>query len=234
MCANLHTGREGIRAVLCAVHMMKSLLVFVSLLFVSTGFSAGVISITPATPVSDDVLLSAIAEVETGNNSAVVGNSGERTRLQIAPETWVRFSHVPHSAAASHPQETDRVARAYLASIRSRLKSRGLPITPFFIAAAWNAGPGWSSLPSSTIAYADRVANLVAAARPVAAKPVQPVQQVAVAEPIPVISVEDVPAPSVTIALAQSGHPISSNSFALVLPSCSPVAAPKFFVARVN
>jgi hypothetical protein len=236
VCANLHTGRRAQSAVLCAVHMMKSLQVFVSLLFVATGLSAGVISMTPAAPVSDDILLSAIAEVETGNNSAMVGHSGERTRLQIAPETWVRFSHVPHAAAASHPQETDRVARAYLASIRTRLKSRGLPITPFFIAAAWNAGPGWSSLPSSTIAYAERVANLVAAARPVPVKAVPPVQpvQMAVAEPIPVISVEDGPAPSVTLALAQSGHPISSNSFALVLPSCSPVAAPKYFIARVN
>jgi hypothetical protein len=211
--------------------MMKSLLLCMSLLLASTGFSAGVISMTPAAPVSDDVLLSAIAEVETGNNSAMVGHSGERTRLQIAPETWVRFSRLPHSVAAANPQETDRVARAYLASIRSRLKSRGVPPTPFFMAAAWNVGPGWSSLPSSTIAYAERVANLVAASQPI--QSVQAIQP-AVAERVPIIPVEDLLAPSATVALAQTARSFSGNSFALVLPSTSPVAAPKFFVARVN
>src|SRR5882724_174932 len=179
---------------------MKSLLSFIFLLFASTGFSAGVISIAPTPPVSDDVLLSAIAEVETGNNSALVGHSGERTRLQIAPETWVRFSRLPHSVAASHPQETDRVARAYLASIRSRLKARGLPATPFFMAAAWNVGPGWNRLPSRTIAYAERVENLVAASRSVQPAPAAPVEvetvQAAPAAPVPVIPVDVLPARS--------------------------------------
>jgi hypothetical protein len=215
--------------------MMKSLQSFIFLLFVSTGFAGGMISITPAAPVSDDVLLSAIAEVETGNNSAMVGHSGERTRLQIAPETWVRFSRLPHSVAASHPQETDRVARAYLASIRNRLKSRGVPATPFFMAAAWNVGPGWTSLPSSTIAYAERVANLVAASQPKQPASVPAAAVAAVEpEPVPVIAVEDLPTPSATVALAQSARPRFGNSFALILPSTSPVAAPTFFVARVN
>jgi hypothetical protein len=209
--------------------MKKSLQVFLALLLVSTGFAAGVISVTPAAPVSDDVLLSAIAEVETGNNSAMVGNSGERTRLQIAPETWVRFSRFPHSVAASNPQETDRVARAYLASIRTRLKARGVPTTPFFMAAAWNVGPGWSKLPASTIAYADRVANIVAASRAI-----QPLRPIAAVERIPVIPIEELPSGNATVALAQSAHALSSSSFALILPSTSPVAAPKFFVARVD
>jgi hypothetical protein len=216
--------------------MMKSLLLFVSLLVVSTGFAAGVISISPPAPapVSDDVLLRAIAEVETGNNSAMVGHSGERTRLQIAPETWVRFSRLPHSSAAANPQETDRVARAYLASIRSRLKARGLPATPFFMAAAWNVGPGWSRLPSRTIAYAERVENLVAASRAIPPVPAAP------AERVPVIPVDDLPAPSPIVAvspmvaLAQNSRPLSSSSFALLLPSSSLVAVPKIFVARVN
>src|SRR5882724_115195 len=187
---------------------MKSLLSFIFLLLVSTGFSAGVISIAPAAPVSDDVLLSAIAEVETGNNSALVGHSGERTRLQIAPETWVRFSRLPHSVAAANPQETDRVARAYLASIRSRLKARGLPPTPFFMAAAWNVGPGWSRLPASTIAYAERVENLVVAGRPIQAVQMAAPVQAAVAEPVPVILVDSALAPSATIVLAQSTRPL--------------------------
>src|SRR5882724_1340006 len=211
---------------------MKSLLSFIFLLLVSTGFSAGVISIAPAAPVSDDVLLSAIAEVETGNNSALVGHSGERTRLQIAPETWVRFSRLPHSVAAANPQETDRVARAYLASIRSRLKARGLPPTPFFMAAAWNVGPGWSRLPASTIAYAERVENLVASGHPLQTV----TMPAAVAEPVPVIPIGYLTrtAPEATVALASNARRLADGSFVLVLPSTSPVAAPKFFTARVN
>lgn len=146
---------------------MKASLSPLFLLLVSSAFAAGEVSLSiPApAPVTDDILLAAIAEVETCNNPRMVGTHGERTRLQIAPATWVRFSRLPHSAAAYHPEETDRVARIYLASIRRRLKSRGLPETPFFIAAAWNVGPAWKVLPSSTVAYAERVEALVKAAQ---------------------------------------------------------------------
>ncbi len=143
---------------------MKTTLPILSLLFVTTAFAAGRISAPVATPVSDNVLLSAIATVETGNNSAHLGRYGERTRLQILPETWREFSRLPHSAAASNRAETDRVARAYLAVIRQRLNERGLPETPFYIAACWNAGPGWKRLHPATVSYAERVSNLVEAA----------------------------------------------------------------------
>jgi hypothetical protein len=173
---------------------MKASLSLLSLLLVSSAFASVEFSIPAPTPASDDALLAAIAEVETNNDRRKVGTHGERTQLQIAPATWVRCSRLPHSAAASHPQETDRVARAYLASIRSRLKSRGLPETPFFIAAAWNVGPGWKVLPSSTVSYAERVANLVKAAQatpeaPPAAKPAVPtifVVESDVTEPSPI------------------------------------------------
>jgi hypothetical protein len=105
-------------------------------------------------------MLSAIADVESGNNAAKRGHHGERTQLQIMPATWSEFSRMPHSIAASNPVETDRVARAYLAVIRSNLRARGLPETPFFIAAGWNAGARWKRLHRSTVSYAERVANL--------------------------------------------------------------------------
>ncbi len=151
--------------------VMKSSLSLLCLVLVSSAFATSEIALPTPVPASDDALLAAIAEVETSNNPSLIGSHGERTHLQIAPSTWVRFSQLPHSAAAAHPEETDRVARAYLASIRSRLKSRGLPETPFFIAAAWNVGPGWKVLPSGTAAYAERVANLVKAATATAAAP---------------------------------------------------------------
>lgn len=186
---------------------MKPLLVFIFLLLVSSGLAAGEFSIPTPPPVSDDVLLAAIAEVETGNNSATIGRSGERTRLQIAPETWVRFSRLPHSAAAANREETDRVARAYLASIRTRLKSRGLPLTPFFIAAAWNVGPGWKTLPSCTVAYAERVANLVQTYR---AEQAEVVQRASV-KAVPMIAVLDLP---------------ESDAMAVAVPSVRPIFRP--------
>ena len=141
---------------------MKFPLLLASLVCISASYGAGVVSTKSNTSVSDYVLLSAIADVESGNNSAKCGQLGERTRLQIMPETWREFSRLPHSAAASNRAETDRVARAYLAVIRERLRARGVPTSPFYIAAAWNAGPSCRRLPSSTVAYATRVANIVA------------------------------------------------------------------------
>ncbi len=146
---------------------MKAPHVILFLLFISTRFALGAVFVPPApATVSDDVMLSAIADVETGNNAAKRGHRGERSQLQILPETWREYSRLPHSAAATNPEETDRVARAYLNVIRKRLRSRGLPETPFFIAAGWNAGPGWKRLHQSTIAYAERVTNIVEASQP--------------------------------------------------------------------
>ena len=140
---------------------MKPLHTLLSLVSLAVAFVVFGSSLAAAAPVSDDVLLSAIATVETGNNPSRLGHYGERTQLQILPQTWRRFSRLPHTQAASHPAETERVARAYLASIRERLKERGLPETPFYMAAAWNAGPAWRRLSPHTVSYARRVANLV-------------------------------------------------------------------------
>lgn len=138
---------------------MKFPLLPLFLLSLSSAIAADGVFVPTRPPVSDDELLSAIAQVETGNNPRKVGRYGERTRLQILPETWRRFSRRPQSV---HDRaETDRVARAYLGFIRHRLEVRGLPQTPFYIAASWNAGPGWRHLSRGTISYAERVTNLV-------------------------------------------------------------------------
>jgi hypothetical protein len=185
---------------------MKSLFLILFLMSVSLGFSATAISLPVAAPISDDVLLRAIAEVETGNNSARLGRYGERTQLQILPNTWREFSSLPHSASATNRAETERVARAYLARIRARLKARDLPETPFFIAAAWNAGPGWKKLSRGTISYAERVANIVEAAPSTEPAPAT------VAETVPLIEVGNT-APSPVILLAQ---PKPTGTLALV------------------
>ncbi|HVU32747.1 MAG TPA: hypothetical protein VHE61_04885 [Opitutaceae bacterium] len=168
---------------------MRFPLTILFLLSVSVSFAAGGFHVPAAAPVSDDALLTAIAAVETGNNPAKTGRYGERTRLQILPATWRRFSHVPHSEAVSHPHETDRVARAYLAVIRARLRARHLPETPFLIAACWNAGPDWKKLHSATVSYAERVSNLVEASerKDMVAR--------ALAKRVPVIALVDSPTP---------------------------------------
>jgi hypothetical protein len=140
---------------------MKTLLSTLFLLSASALLAGTGISTPASAPVSDDVLLSAIAAVETGNNPSRLGHYGERTQLQILPETWREFSRLPHSRAAANPAETERVARAYLQVIRHRLEARGLPQTPYYIAAGWNAGPGFRRLSPGTVSYAKRVANVV-------------------------------------------------------------------------
>jgi hypothetical protein len=142
---------------------MKVPHLILSLLCISLRVGAAEATAPATAPVSDAALLSAIAEVESGNNPARVGRYGERTRLQILPTTWRQFSRLPHTAG--NRAETDRVARAYLSYIRTRIRERGLPETPFYIAAAWNAGPEWRRLHRGTVAYAQRVANLVEASQ---------------------------------------------------------------------
>jgi hypothetical protein len=179
---------------------MKPLLPILFLLSVSVAFAASGISVSVPAPASDEVLLSAIAEVETGNNPSQLGRDGERTRLQILPETWRRFSRMPHSAA--NRAETDRVARAYLAVIRRRIHERGLPETAFFIAAGWNAGADWRHLTTGTVSYAERVANIVAATAPPAAT------VPAAAKPVPVIPLNGIFAHGAMIADNTTVHPL--------------------------
>jgi hypothetical protein len=191
---------------------MKTLHTLLFLVSVLTGFAAPGISVPVTAPVSDDVLLSAIATVETGNNPARLGHRGERSQLQILPQTWRRYSRLPHSQAAVNPAETDRVARAYLAAIRQRLKERGLPETPYFIAAAWNAGPSWRHLTAGTASYAERVANIVATAPRVAAKPAVRTESVATTltaetQVRPAIA----PAPSVLAAPTRPTNPVLAS-----------------------
>ena len=182
---------------------MKNRFPLLFLLSVSVGFSAGAISVPRSTPepVPDDVLLAAIAEVETGNNHSRLGRNGERTRLQILPQTWRRFSRMPHASATR--AETDRVARKYLSVIRRRVRERGFPETPFFIAAAWNAGPEWKRLTSGTVWYAERVTNLVEASlprrAPAVANPEEAVAATKPANPAPVIPLE-IPRGSIVLA----------------------------------
>ncbi|MDX2185911.1 MAG: lytic transglycosylase domain-containing protein [Opitutaceae bacterium] len=110
---------------------------------------------------SDERILWAIAEVETGNRPHLRGRDGELTQFQILPATWRRYSRLAPWEARNRPDEADRVAREHLRHIKEQLGRSGKPLTVFHIAAAWNAGPNRSRFSLETIDYAARVANLV-------------------------------------------------------------------------
>ncbi|MDE3165848.1 MAG: lytic transglycosylase domain-containing protein [Acidobacteriota bacterium] len=169
------------------------------LLYISSTFAVAGMRASSNPSVSDEVLLRAIAQVETGNRPGKIGRYGERTRVQIMPATWRRFSRVPQSA--SDPAETNRVARAYLAYIRRRLRERDLPENAFYLAACWNAGACWHRLRRSTVNYAERVENLVreyeraAIATPAEARAATTVVNAPPPAAIPVIDLGAAPSP---------------------------------------
>jgi len=141
--------------------------ILAALVFVTPAFGAGgTVHFSVVMPgATDDEMLAAIAIKETGNNPLARGRCGERTNVQFMRRTWMQYSHVPLAMAARHPDEVDRVARAYLADIRRGLRKRGLSESPYFIAASWNAGLNWTYIPRRSQDYAECVENLVAMLR---------------------------------------------------------------------
>lgn len=114
----------------------------------------------PLTALADhyDVILDAIAKVETGLNPDAVGRRGERSRFQIMPATWIRFSQTEqHTASLA---ETRRVARRVLAEIEKVHRRRGLRIDAYGLALGWNAGPWARRYSGATLDYAERVEAL--------------------------------------------------------------------------
>jgi len=141
---------------------MKTLALIITLAVLPASFGSIEFKIPKSPRVSDEVVLHFIAMKETGNNPRARGSRGERTQFQIMPATWRRYSRLPPSSAASNPAESERVARAYLADIRTNLRKRGLPETAYFIAASWNAGLNWTRTSARVREYAECVENLVA------------------------------------------------------------------------
>ena len=116
----------------------------------------------PLTAVADhyDRILDAIAKVETGLSPDAVGRRGERSRFQIMPATWVRFSQEDQPSASL--AETRRVARRVLAEIEAVHRRRGQRIDAYGLALGWNAGPWARRYSGATLDYAERVEALTA------------------------------------------------------------------------
>jgi len=107
-----------------------------------------------------DRILDAIAKVETGVSPDAVGQQGERSRFQIMPSTWARFSRDDQRSASL--AETRRVARLVLAEIEAVRRRRGLRIDIYGLALGWNAGPWARKYTGATLDYAERVEAIAA------------------------------------------------------------------------
>lgn len=107
-----------------------------------------------------DKILDAIAKVETGLTPDAVGQQGERSRFQIMPATWARFSRANQHTASLY--ETRRVARRVLAEIETVHLRRGLRVDAYGLALGWNAGPWARKYTGATLDYAERVEALAA------------------------------------------------------------------------
>lgn len=105
-----------------------------------------------------DRILEAIAKVETGLTPDAIGRRGERSRFQIMPTTWARFSRANQHTASHY--ETRRVARRILAEIEKVHLRRGLRVDAYGLALGWNAGPWARKYTGTTLDYAERVEAL--------------------------------------------------------------------------
>jgi len=118
------------------------------------------LSLLPLTALADqyDRVLDAIAKVETGLTPDAVGRLGERTKFQITPATWARFSQKDQQSAS--PEEVRSVARQVLAEIEKVHASRGMRTDAYGLAEGWNAGARAKKFRRATLDYAERVAAL--------------------------------------------------------------------------
>lgn len=90
-----------------------------------------------------DVMLDAIAAVESGNNPLAIGRLGERGRCQIRAATWDEVTSRPFLAwAPVDCAETREVERMVLARMCAQLLRQGHQLEPALVAAAWRYGAG--------------------------------------------------------------------------------------------
>jgi hypothetical protein len=115
----------------------------------------------PLTALADeyDRILDAIAQVETGVSPGAIGRRGERSKFQIMPATWTKYSQSNQRSAS--PEEIRIVARQVLAEIEAVHLRRGLRTDAYGLALGWNAGARARHFTRGTIDYAERVAALL-------------------------------------------------------------------------
>lgn len=117
---------------------------------------------SPVYPVTADVFLDAVAQVESGGSDWAIGKRGERGRYQFTEDTWKMHTTVDFHFAHDRLM-ADLVAREHFRYLYSEFEKRGWAPTPYNLAACWNAGltgGGRRPLPPHVDDYAQRVANI--------------------------------------------------------------------------
>ena len=86
---------------------------------------------------SDEAYLKAISQIESGDNDSAVGLHGERSRYQIKPLVWHRYTP---SQKFTDPDVARFIARKHLRHIRAILAGGGVRETPKIVGMFWRLG----------------------------------------------------------------------------------------------
>ncbi len=108
--------------------------------------------------------LQAIHLLENPGDSDKPGNRGELGAYQFREGTWRMHTVVPFAQALDR-RVSDAVAVKHYDWLKAELVRRGVEVTPFRIALAWNAGISAvlaQHPPAAAADYATRAANLAA------------------------------------------------------------------------
>lgn len=144
-----HLGRAGARHVrLAAVFVCVFLLVLQQKAGASERWST----------------LEAIHQLENPGDKPTPGRFGELGAYQFREQTWKMHTQAPFSRALDR-RSSDAVAVKHYDWIKAELEVRGLAVTPYNVALAWNGGIRAVTdghPPAVAIDYASRAANLAA------------------------------------------------------------------------
>jgi hypothetical protein len=108
--------------------------------------------------------LQAIHMLENPSDSHSPGSLGELGPYQFREQTWKMHTQAPFSRALDR-RSSDAVAVKHYDWIKSELEKRGVAVTPYTVALAWNGGIKavvGDHPPAAAIDYASRAANLAA------------------------------------------------------------------------
>ena len=108
--------------------------------------------------------LEAIHELENPRDLPEPGQRGELGAYQFREQTWRTYTQAPFSRALDR-HTSDAVAVKHYNWIKAELERRGIEVSPYRVALAWNGGMSavFDEHPSAAAAdYASRAANLAA------------------------------------------------------------------------
>ncbi len=108
--------------------------------------------------------LEAIHQLENPRDTPQPGPCGELGPYQFRENTWRMHTVAPFTRALDR-HSSDAVAVKHYEWLRAELERRGVPVSPYTIALAWNGGlraVTEPDPPAAAVDYATRAANLAA------------------------------------------------------------------------